>query len=103
MSYEAYDTPRGVHLGLGKTFVTYMRNFPFFLSHKNTATFAKVSRKSLAAQHYSDFTTLFTPDHIRILIESVFWWWFHTKAQQSEGGVILVTAYSVSKPRGPRP
>ena len=39
-----------------------MRNFPFFISHNNTATFAKLSQKSLAMQHYSGFTTLFTPE-----------------------------------------
>ena len=41
-------TPTEVSLGVSKTFVTYMRNFPFFLSPNFTATFAKLSQKLLA-------------------------------------------------------
>ena len=34
--------------GAGKTFVSCLRNFPFFLSLEDTATFAKLSRNFLA-------------------------------------------------------
>ena len=33
------------------TFVTYKRNFPFFLSHNNTANFAKLSLSKVARTH----------------------------------------------------
>ena len=62
-----YDTgsygqrPEPASIGPGKTFVTYMRNFPFFLLHNNTATFAKLSQKLSGDATHSDFTTLFTP------------------------------------------
>ena len=65
----AADASLLIGLGPGKTFVTYMRNFPFFLLHNNTATFAKLSQKFLATQHIP--TSQHSSHHIRNF-ESVF-------------------------------
>ena len=50
-------------LGVGQTFVTCQRNFPFVLLHNNTATFAKVSQKFQTARNTPTATLRSTLHH----------------------------------------